>query len=101
MFSEEYEKEINETTKQFNKDQIEIERLKLDLMFKTDETKKLHNELHEYSEYKTKCNHLEEKINMELRNNTFLQNKILQLEQELLNANRNSNRDENSVSRYI
>lgn len=96
FLSEEYEKEINETTKQFNKDQIEIERLKLDIVFKTDETKKLQNDLNDFAEAKKRCNQLEEKLNLEVRNSQYLQNKILQLEQEMMNLTRNSTKQNDS-----
>jgi hypothetical protein len=72
--------------------------LKLDLTFKSDETKKLQNDLHGFSDTRTKCNQLEEKLSLEIRNSQFLQNKILQLEQELMNITKNSNKQEDLVA---
>ncbi len=98
LLREDYEKEIHETTKQFNKDQIEIERLKLDLAFKVEEIRKLQNDLEDFADCKTKCYHLEEKLSLETRNSQILQNKNLQLEQELLIKTRNTNKQEDLVS---
>ena len=72
--------------------------MKLDLTFKSDETKKLQIDLHGFSDTRTKCNKLEEKLSLEIRNSQFLQNKILQLEQELMNITKNSNKQEDLVA---
>ena len=70
----------------------------MDLAFKMEEIRKLQNDVEDYSSSKTKCNHLEEKLSLEIRNSQFLQNKILQLEQELLNVSRNVNKQDDLVS---
>lgn len=72
--------------------------MKLDLAFKVEEIRKLQNDLEDFADYKTKCNHLEEKISLEIRNSQLLQNKNLQLEQELLNISRNTNKHDDLVA---
>ena len=72
--------------------------MKLDLAFKVEEIRKLQNDLEDFSDCKTKCNHLEDKLSLETRNGQLLQNKNLQLEQELLIITRNTNKHEDLVS---
>jgi hypothetical protein len=73
----------------------------LDLNFKSDENRKLQNELKEHSEFKLKYTQVEDKLNSEIRSNQMLQSKIDQLQQEMFNLLKIANRNEDTtVSRY-
>ncbi len=73
----------------------------MDLNFKSDENRKLQNELKEHSEFKLKYTQVEDKLNSEIRSNQMLQSKIDQLQQEMFNLLKIANRNEDTtVSRY-